>query len=657
MLGTLEGPNGYELRCGSHVDRLLSKMPPTFRDSFTEYCLSRGILRTGSDMTYTLADLAAWLQMKSQAKRLSSRAAVLYQCDALKPVKKDRITPYKEKTTTVLLNAGEASNPSEPARAKTAFKSKPYCPHCDNKEHFLNNCDNFKKLSTSQVVKWIQEGKRCWKCGRNHAPEGCTLKRPCKTCKEQHLTILHDSVQQTRTTVNMVTTPSVKVYLDRPNRPQQVMLKVVKVILRNGDQAMETYAVLDDGSERSIILPQAVQHLNLSGQPETLHLQTVQQHVEHLQDSSVSFDLSPRCMPSLKFRIHQAFTAEGLSLAEHSYPVAALQKRYKHLRGLPLPPVDHAQPLLLIGSDMPHLLVPVQPVHAGPSGGPIGICTRLGWSLQGPTCLTQSTPSSQCLRISTVSPANELFRNTERLWQVDTLPYTSKKAATRSKQDQQAMTLLQSSTTRVEVDEIQRYATPLLRRSDATLLHAPKEAVMPCLRSMERRLAKDPIRAEVYCNEIRKLEEAGYVAKVSADEADQSAESWYIPHHMVNHNGKDRIVFNCSFQYQGLSLNDLLLPGPALGPTLLGVLVRFRQHAVAVSGDIKGMFHQIRLLPADKPVLRFIWRNMEREQEPSIYEWQVLPFGTTCSPLLRHLRPPAAHPGQRRVQFHPGRDS
>lgn len=83
MLGTLEGPNGYELRCGSHVDRLLSKMPPSFRDSFIEYCLSHGILRTGSDMTYTLADLAAWLQMKSQAKRLSSLAAVLYQCDAL----------------------------------------------------------------------------------------------------------------------------------------------------------------------------------------------------------------------------------------------------------------------------------------------------------------------------------------------------------------------------------------------------------------------------------------------------------------------------------------------------------------------------------------------------------------------------------------------
>ena len=44
------------------------------------------------------------------------------------------------------------------------------------------------------------------------------------------------------------------------------------------------------------------------------------------------------------------------------------------------------------------------------------------------------------------------------------------------------------------------------------------------------------------------------------------------------------------------------------------------------------MFHQVRLLPGDKSLLRFIWRNMDREADPDIYEWQVLPFGTTCSP-------------------------
>lgn len=56
------------------------------------------------------------------------------------------------------------------------------------------------------------------------------------------------------------------------------------------------------------------------------------------------------------------------------------------------------------------------------------------------------------------------------------------------------------------------------------------------------------------------------------------------------------------------------------------------------------MFHQVRLLPEDKPLLRFLWRGMKREEEPTVYEWQVLPFGTTCSPccatyaLQRHVK-------------------
>lgn len=136
----------------------------------------------------------------------------------------------------------------------------------------------------------------------------------------------------------------------------------------------------------------------------------------------------------------------------------------------------------------------------------------------------------------------------------------------------------------------------------------------------------------MYCQEIKKLPTAGYVSLLPPEVTEQSTESWFILHHIVHHNGKDRIVFNCSFKLKGQSLNDLLFPGPTLGPSLLSVLLRFRQHAVLVSGDIKGMFNQIRLLPADKLMLRFVWWSMHRTEEPRIYEWQVLPFGKICSP-------------------------
>ncbi len=634
MLRTLEGPNGYELRCGSHVDRLLRKMPPSYRDSFVEYCFSHGILQTGTDRTYTLPDFSAWLQLKSQAKRISSRAAALYQSQAARTIKKDSHPPSrpKDRFTSILYSTNSTSPVQGQARVQTP-KFQPYCPYCNNKDHFLNSCSKFKLLTTEQILKWITEGKRCWKCGRAHPADNCTLKRACRTCKELHLTILHEAAQQTQQSVFLVNVPPTQVYLDHPNRSPKVMLKVVKVLLQYRDRTMETFAVLDDGSERSIVLPQAVKQLNLIAVPETLTLRTIRQDLLHLNRASVSFSVSSLNRPTRKFEISHAFTAENLRLSEHSYPIAALQRKYAHIRSLPLPQIEQAQPLLLIGSDMPHLLVPVQPIRMGPPNAPIAVHTRLGWALQGPTGYSLPTPCDQkCLNITVDGQNAELLKNVERLWQIDTLPYINETAATRSKQDQQALTQLQTRTTRVEVDGILRYATPLLKRPNTVSLKAPKEAVLASLHSTERRLAKDPNLSEAYCTEMDKLEETGYVAEISPQEAEKSAESWYIPHHMVRHNGKPRIVFNCSFQYQGQSLNEHLIPGPILGPSLLGVLLRFRQHTVAVSADVKGMFHQVRLLPDDKPILRFLWRNMQRTDQPKIYEWQVLPFGTTCSP-------------------------
>ncbi|XP_073731871.1 uncharacterized protein [Misgurnus anguillicaudatus] len=637
MLRTLEGPNGYELRCGSHVDRLLSKMPPSYRDGFVEFCFSRGILQTGTDRTYTLPDLSEWLQMKSQAKRISNKAATLYQTDTARPVKKDqqRAMPSrpKERSTSILYSANGSSSAQGQQKSYTPSKIQPYCPYCNNKEHFLNACPTFKTMNTEQITQWISKEKRCWKCGRKHTSDSCTLKRTCSTCKELHLTILHDAALQIQQSVLLVNVPSPQVYLDRPNRSQKVMLKIVKVLLHNQEKVMETYAVLDDGSERSIVLSQAVKQLNLTTEPEKLTLRTVHQDVVNLHGATVSLHVSPLNKPGTKYLIAHAFTADNLRLSEHTYPVVSLQRKYEHIRSLPLPLIDRAQPLLLIGSDMPHLLNPVQPVRMGPTSAPIAICTKLGWTLQGPVGFNQTTlTTQQCFHISTTTSNTELFKNVERLWQIDTLPYINEKTATRSKQDQYAITLLQTHTTRVNVNGVMRYATPLLRRSNAKVLKAPKEAVMANLRSTERKLSKDPRRAESYCSEMIKLQQSGYVAEISTQEAEQSMESWYIPHHMVTHNNKDRIVFNCSYSYQGQALNDILLPGPVLGPSLLGVLLRFREYPVAISGDVKGMFHQVRLLPSDKPITRFLWRDMQRTEQPKIYEWQVLPFGTTCSP-------------------------
>ncbi|XP_026094149.1 uncharacterized protein LOC113066497 [Carassius auratus] len=643
LVGMLEqlGKKGtFELQCGSHVSRLLGKLPHDLRSSFRRFAHPYQV------PIPTLLDLSEWLEYEIQVQEDTTRfAGAGRRGYPARPREVIRDPKTFTKSATILLGTEKA--PPLTKMIPTANKPvlTPYCPYCDHHKHSLNNCNNFKQLTIDQKRNWIKDCNRCCRCGRNHQASECNLRMRCKQCNSRHLLVLHDinlrSEDLPKTTPNegtsanacLLNTMNEILLIRKPPASRKVLLKIVKVILRNGAHKIKAYAILDDGSERTILLHNAAQQLGLKGQPEDLPLRTVRQELQMLTGASVSFHISPLSQPSKLYRIKGAFTAQQLSLAEHTHPVKTLREKYHHLRGLPLSHLESVRPVLLIGSDYPHLITAVEPIRLGPPGGPAAIKTRLGWALQGPVQhLQHEVTEQQCLLTSVAPPETDLLRQVERLWQMDVLPWQSEKMSTRSRQDQEAVKILESKTVRVEVDGVKRYATPLLRVKNMPDLKAPKNAVLPHLRATERRLAKDPEQAAAYTAEIQKLERAGYAVKVELNVEECLTNTWYIPHHLVQHNGKNRVVFNCSFQYQGQNLNKLLLPGPVLGPSLLAVLLRFREHSVAISSDIKGMFHQIRLLPEDRPLLRFLWRDLNPQDPPNIYEWQVLPFGTTCSP-------------------------
>ncbi|XP_056324239.1 uncharacterized protein LOC130237344 [Danio aesculapii] len=641
MLDQLGDKGSIELQCGSHVARLMSKLPHDLRANFKRY------IHPLRNPIPNLLDFSDWLEFELQVQPTDSRVHLSEL--------KGRSAPYKEaqrprkhpQQPTAILHSTDQSLSSTTTKEpeKETFNRSVYCQYCDNKQHFLNQCCNFAQLPSELKANWIKINKRCWKCGGRHQAAQCKLKAACKVCTGKHLTTLHEVNSRSAAAKSPeVQQESQTLYLDRPVGGSQVLLKISKVLLHNGKHTLTTYAILDDGSERTILLHEAAQQLKINGEPENLALRTVRHDTQVLSGAKVSFTLSPASQPNKKFKIRGAFTANHLGLAKHSHPVQALQEKFNHLKSLPLHSFSQVQPLLLIGSDHHHLIAPIEPVRFGPPGGPAGVKTRLGWTLQGPANVVQHQLSAQqCLFTSVVS-SSELLQNVERLWKIDTLPYRTEKEVTRSRCDQDAINLLESKTVRVDVDGVSRYATPLLRKKEMPMLQAPKEAVLPQLRGLEKRLGRNQEWARSYNQEIDRLEKAGYVIKLKPEAVDQSQESWYIPHHMVCHNGKNRVVYNCSFRFEGHNLNEYLLPGPTLTSTLLGILLRFREHTVAVTSDIKGMFHQIRLLPEDKPLLRFLWRNIQRESPVNVYEWQVLPFGTTCSPccatfaVLKHTR-------------------
>ena len=77
----------------------------------------------------------------------------------------------------------------------------------------------------------------------------------------------------------------------------KVYLKVLPIIISHGTKSLQTYAILDDGAEHTIILPAEVRDLGLRGRAESL-VRTVRQDVVHLTGASVDFHVASPASPS-----------------------------------------------------------------------------------------------------------------------------------------------------------------------------------------------------------------------------------------------------------------------------------------------------------------------------------------------------------------------
>ncbi|KAM4591910.1 uncharacterized protein PAE49_019480 [Odontesthes bonariensis] len=118
----------------------------------------------------------------------------------------------------------------------------------------------------------------------------------------------------------------------------------------------------------------------------------------------------------------------------------------------------------------------------------------------------------------------------------------------------------------------------------------------------------------------------------------EGEECWYLPTFGVYHPRKPdqiRVVFDSSAKHLGVSLNDVLLTGPDLNNSLLGVLMRFRREQVAVTADIEQMFHSFIVREDHRNFLRFFWfKNNDPTGDVVEYRMKVHVFGNSPSPAV-----------------------
>ncbi|XP_068719613.1 uncharacterized protein [Montipora capricornis] len=216
----------------------------------------------------------------------------------------------------------------------------------------------------------------------------------------------------------------------------------------------------------------------------------------------------------------------------------------------------------------------------GPKGKPDAVRTDFGWAIAG---LAGGVPSPR------TSVNTTLNKEVENWWKTESFGTKFNCDVSRSAEDERALKRLEETTIfRADLDH---YETGLLWKDE--------EVVLPNNRPLaERSLDKNSERAKAYYDTVESYIAKDYARKLSPTEIATKVpkNTWYLPHHAVtnpNKPGKIRVVLDAAAPYKGTSLNDQLVTGPDLLNSLVGVIMRFRLHAVAMIADIETMFFQL----------------------------------------------------------------
>ena len=133
------------------------------------------------------------------------------------------------------------------------------------------------------------------------------------------------------------------------------------------------------------------------------------------------------------------------------------------------------------------------------------------------------------------------------------------------------------------------------RKDDVKLLNNRKHAKQRAL-WIKKKFGNKQFR-EDYVTFMNGIISKGYAREVpKANMKIDEGKTWYLPHHGIYHPnkpGKIRVVFDCSCNYKGTSLNEELLQGPNLTNSLVGIMARFRSKPVAAMAYIEAMFYQV----------------------------------------------------------------
>ncbi|KAJ8032137.1 hypothetical protein HOLleu_25575 [Holothuria leucospilota] len=202
-------------------------------------------------------------------------------------------------------------------------------------------------------------------------------------------------------------------------------------------------------------------------------------------------------------------------------------------------------------------------------------------------------------------------------------------------QEERELHLIENNMTRTEGRWVAKY--PWIK--DPKELPDNRQVAVATLKSLEKRLGRDPEKAKAYDLQIDDMLQRGVAREIGEEELlEYKGPVHYIAHHAVEKPDSEstplRIVFNSSANYRGHVLNEYWAKGPDLVNNLLSVLLRFREENHALVGDIRKMFHSVAISLQDQHCHRSLWRGINSAIPPKTYCVTAVNFGDRPSATI-----------------------
>lgn len=554
------------------------------------------------------------------------------------------------------------------------------CP-LHKKPHSLRKCRGFRERPLAERRRFLVEHSICFKCcaSATHQAKECKADTHCSECdSDRHIAALHPGPapwapssrppsaehggEPTECVPDIAASSCTAVCGQGLKGKSCSKICLVSVYPKGRpDQKVRTYVMLDDQSNVSLARSAFFDMFDIQGEASPYTLKTCSGITETAGRRASGF-MVESADGQLHLSLPTLIECNLIPNNRDEIPTPEAAQSHKHLRCIAdrIPPLDaSAEILLLLGRD----IIRVHKVRSQRNGRhnePYAQQVDLGWVIVGDVCLggahrpTVNTFKTNVLengRPSYFKPCEnriickEKFIE-EQLISPDTLtssrPSLGELVFSHSKEDDKLAPsiedeiFLQIMNKEFKKDDSNSWVAPLPFRSPRPRLPNNREQALSRLMSLRRTLNRKPEMKHHFIDFMEDIFKNGHAEPAPPPEPDK--EYWYLPSFGVYHPqkpGKIRIVFDSSAQFKGISLNDVLLQGPDLNNTLIGVLMRFRMDPVAVMTDIQQMFHSFLVREDHRDHLRFLWfRNHQLDDKVLEYRMRVHVFGNCPSPAV-----------------------